>query len=270
MKFKVNNKEVFASTGGRPFDKKKPLIIFIHGSGLSHITWVLQTRYFAFHGYSVLAIDLPGHGYSQGPALETIEEQGKWISDVIDAMDTKEASLVGHSQGCLVVLECASQFPEKIKSISLMGGAGAIPMNPELLDLAEKGDPKAVELMMDWAHGPAGHFGGHPVPGLHHMNLGGSIVINGSVKNALGVDFRACDNYKNGLEAAKNVKCPTLNILGNKDKMCPLKEGIRLAEAIDNSEVEIIKNCGHMILLEEADQALAALKRFVTENHPPN
>ena len=92
---------------------------------------------------------------------------------------------------------------------------------------------------------------------------------DGSVK-VLGVDFRACENYKNGFEAAKNVNCPTLNILGDKDKMCPLKEGKRLADAIDNSEVEIIKNCGHMILLEEADQALAALKRFVTENHPPN
>ena len=237
MKFKVNNKEVFASTGGRPFDKSKPLIIFIHGSGLSHITWVLQTRYFAFHGYSVLAIDLPGHGYSEGPALESIEEQGKWISDVIDSMDMKEASLVGHSQGCLVVLECASQFPEKIRSIGLMGGAGAIPMNPELLDLAENGDPKAVELMMDWAHGPAGHFGGHPVPGLHHMNLGGSIVINGSVKNALGVDFRACDNYKNGFEAAKKIKCPAINILGDRDRMCPVKAGKKLAENIENSEV---------------------------------
>ena len=64
MKFKVNNEEVFASTGGRPFDKNKPLIIFIHGSGLTHMCWVLQTRYFAFHGYSVLALDLPGHGLS--------------------------------------------------------------------------------------------------------------------------------------------------------------------------------------------------------------
>ena len=72
MKFKVNNKEVFASTGGRPFDKNKPLIIFVHGSGLSHITWVLQTRYFAFHGYSVLALDLPGHGLSSGESLKSI------------------------------------------------------------------------------------------------------------------------------------------------------------------------------------------------------
>ena len=268
MKFQVNNKEVFASTGGRPFDKKKPLIVFIHGSGLSHITWVLQTRYFAFHGYSVLAIDLPGHGYSEGPALETIEAQGKWISDVIDSVDIKEASLVGHSQGCLIALECASQFPDKIKSIGLMGGAGAIPMNPELLDLAEQGDPKAVDLMMDWAHGPAGHFGGHPVPGLHHMNLGGSIVINGSVKNALGVDFRACDNYKNGFEAAKKIKCPAINILGDRDRMCPIKQGKKLADHIENSEVEIIENCGHMILLEEAGKSLELLKKFIRKNHP--
>ena len=205
MKFKVNSKEVFASTGGRPFDKNKPLIIFIHGSGLSHITWVLQTRYFAFHGYSVLAIDLPGHGYSEGPALESIEEQGNWIADVIDSVGMQEASLVGHSQGCLVVIECASQFPDKIKSIGLMGGAGAIPMNPELLDLAEKGDPKAVDLMMDWAHGPSGHFGGHPVPGLHHMNLGGSIVVNGSVKNALGVDSEHAIITKMDLKLQKKL-----------------------------------------------------------------
>ena len=73
MKFKVNNHEVFASTGGRPFDKNKPLIIFVHGSGLTHMTWVLQTRYFAFHGYSVLALDMPGHGLSSGESLKSFD-----------------------------------------------------------------------------------------------------------------------------------------------------------------------------------------------------
>jgi len=270
MKFEINDKVVYASTGGQPFDKNKPLIIFVHGSGLSHITWVLQTRYFAFHGYSVLAIDLPGHGYSEGPSLKSIEEQASWISDVIDVVGMTQASLVGHSQGCLIVMECASQFPTKVKSLSLMGGAGAIPMNPELLDLAERGEAKAVDLMMDWAHGPAGHFGGHSVPGLHHINIGGTIVHNGSVKNALGVDFRACENYKNGFEAAKKVQCPTINILGQEDRMCPVKEGKKLADCISGSKVEIIPNCGHMILLEEAGKALAILKKFITTNHPTN
>ena len=129
MKFKVRGIDTFASTGGRPFDKNKPLIIFVHGSGLSHMVWVLQTRYFAFRGYSVLAVDLPGHGLSSGESLKTIEEMGNWVGDVIGAVGCKEASLVGHSQGCLVTMECVAQHPEKIKTLTLMGGASAIPMN---------------------------------------------------------------------------------------------------------------------------------------------
>jgi len=255
MRFDVKGKKVFASTGGQPFDKNKPLIIFVHGSGLSHVTWILQTRYFAFHGYSVLAIDLPGHGYSEGPPLKSMEEMGDWIADVIDASKIKEASLVGHSQGCLVTMETASRYPNKVKSLSLMGGGGAIPMNPELLSLAENGDTKAVDLMMDWAHGPAGHFGGHA-------------VTDGSVKDTLGVDFRACDNYKNGFEVAKKIQCPTINILGEYDRMISVKEGKKLAENIKKSEVVVIPKCGHMILLEEANQSLAILKKFIRKNHP--
>ena len=51
--------------------------------------------------------------------------------------------------------------------------------------------------------------------------------------------------------------------------MCPIKEGKKLADNIENSEVAIIENCGHMILLEEAGKALAILKKFIKANHPP-
>jgi pimeloyl-ACP methyl ester carboxylesterase len=270
MRFKVNNEEVFASTGGRPFDKNKPLIIFVHGSGLTHMCWVLQTRSFAFHGYSVLALDLPGHGLSEGKSLRSIEEMAEWLKDVIDTVGFKETSLVAHSQGCLISLECAARYPEKIKTLSLMGGAGAIPMNPELLALAEKSDPKAVDLMMDFAHGPSGHFGGHPVPGLYHMNTGSMLVQSREIKDTLGVDFRACQNYINGFDAAKKLSLPTLSILADQDRMCRLKDGQKLAKHIKNSEVHIIKNCGHMMLLEEADQTLAILKKFIKINYPVN
>ena len=268
MKFKVNNEKVFASTGGRPFDKSKPLIIFVHGSGLTHMCWVLQTRYFAFHGYSVLAIDLPGHGLSEGKSLKSIEDMAEWINDVIMAVGFNEASLVGHSQGCLVTVECASRYPEKIKTLSLIGGAGAIPMNPELLTLAEKGDSKAVNLMMDWAHGPSGHLGGHPVPGLYHLNTGAMLIHSKKIQDTLGVDFRACDNYKNGFEAAKNLSLPTVNILANQDRMCPLNEGKKLADSIQGCELHVIDNCGHMMLLEEADKTLKVLRKFITTNYP--
>ena len=51
--------------------------------------------------------------------------------------------------------------------------------------------------------------------------------------------------------------------------MIPIKEGKKLAACIPNSEIEIIPKCGHMILLEEADQALAILKKFIKKHHPP-
>ena len=210
MKFKVNNEEVFASTGGRPFDKNKPLIIFIHGSGLTHMCWVLQTRYFAFHGYSVLALDLPGHGLSGGKSLTSVEKMADWINDVIDAVGFNQASLVGHSQGCLVAVECASRYSSKIQTLSL----------------------------------------------------------SKEIKDTLGVDFRACENYSNGFEAAKKLDLPTLSILADKDRMCRLKDGQKLADHIKGSEVHVIKNCGHMMLLEEADQTLAILKKFILDKYP--
>ena len=270
MLLEIDSKKVFSSDVGKTFDKNKESIILLHGSGQSHVVWSLTDQYLSDEGYNVFALDFPGHGNSDGESLKSIEEMAEWISKVIDSVGYKEASLVGHSQGCLVTVECTARYPEKIKTLSLMGGAGAIPMNPELLALAENNDSKAVDLMMDWAHGPAGHFGGHPVPGLYHINTGGMLAKSRTIKDTLGVDFRACDNYKNGFEAAKKIKIPTLSILATGDKMCPVKEGKKLADLIDGSKVEIIDNCGHMMLLEEADRVLKVLKKFITTNYPTN
>ena len=218
--------------------------------------------------YNVFTLDLPGHGNSEGDSLRSIEEMAEWLEKVVTKIGINNLSILGHSQGCLVTVECTARYQKKIKTLSLMGGAGAIPMNPELLNLAENNDPKAVDLMMDWAHGPAGHFGGHPVPGLYHINTGGMLAKSRTIKNTLGVDFRACDNYKNGFEAAKKIKIPTLSILATGDKMCPVKEGKKLANLIEGSKVEIIDNCGHMMLLEEADRVLKVLKHFIVNNYP--
>ena len=70
---------MFVSTGGMEIDIKKPTILLMHGSGLSHIVWSLHEQFYASHGFNVLAVDLPGHGNSEGPALKTIQEISDWI-----------------------------------------------------------------------------------------------------------------------------------------------------------------------------------------------
>jgi pimeloyl-ACP methyl ester carboxylesterase len=265
MILKVRKNNAYISTSGRDINRELPSIIFVHGSGLTHVAFVLQTRYFAFHGFNTIAIDLPGHGLSEGSPLTTIEDMADWISDLLQVLDINQTAYIGHSQGCLIGLEFANRYKEKITSLALVNGSLSMKMNPELLDLALNKDNKAVELMIDWVHGPNGHLGGHPVPGLNHIGMGTQLVTSNN-NGALGADFKACDKYTNGLEAAKKINCPSICIIGNYDKMTPKKSGIELSNAIPNSSYEIIPDSGHMSILETASETLNILKGFIKNN----
>ena len=72
MKRQINDIDIHIATGGRKFDATGEVVIMLHGSGQNHLTWVLQSRYFAYRGFAVLAPDLPGHGFSGGIPLESI------------------------------------------------------------------------------------------------------------------------------------------------------------------------------------------------------
>ena len=262
----VQNKKAFYTSSGREIDLKQPTIIFVHGSGLTHVTWVLQTRYFSFHGYNTIAVDLPGHGYSDGPPLKTIEEMADWVSELIDVLGIKKASYIGHSQGCLIGLEFAYRYPEKLNLIALINGSLSMKMNLELLTLAQNKDQKAVDLMMDWVHGPLGQIGGHPVPGLSHIGMGNQLVKSNN-NGTLGADFGACDQYTNGNKAAQSIQTPTICIVGNHDRMTPKKVGLELSKSINKSELYIIQDSGHMSILETASETLTLLKNFFKKHN---
>jgi pimeloyl-ACP methyl ester carboxylesterase len=108
MKLAVDGHSVFATTGGSHFDPAKPAVIFLHGAGFDRTVWRLQTRWFAHHGRSVLAIDFPAHGWSEGGPLPTVAAMADWTAKLIDAAGLKGAALVGHSMGALVALDCGA------------------------------------------------------------------------------------------------------------------------------------------------------------------
>ena len=157
MKLRVDGKPAFAATGGAPFRKGQPCVVFVHGAGMYHIVWALQARYFAYHGNSVLAIDLPGHGASKGPALTSIEAMGAWLLRVLDAKGVDQAILVGHSMGALVALEAAAQAPKRVEKLALLGGAGEIPVSPA--PARTRGFRRSQGLR---SHGPVGPSSGRP------------------------------------------------------------------------------------------------------------
>ena len=216
---------MFVSTGGLDFEKEKPSILLMHGSGLTHIVWSLHEQFYASQGFNVLSVDLPG----------------------------------GHSQGCLVGIDFASRYSNLISSLVLVAGSYKMPVNQDLIDLAEAGDEKAVLLMMKWGYeGSKAFIGGNPV----------KKIINSSreIREILSVDLNACNNYKTGKDSLKKISCPTLCIFGDLDKMVPLKVGNNMSELIKNSKTKVIQNCGHMIIFEKAFEMRKLVKEFLIEN----
>src|SRR3978361_2335336 len=120
MQLSVKGIDTFIATGGRPFDPALPAVVMLHGAGFDHSTWALHSRWFAHHGYAVLAPDLPGHGRSSGNALPTIADMADWTAALLDAAGAAKAKLVGHSMGSLIALEKSPAQPRQGSGASLI------------------------------------------------------------------------------------------------------------------------------------------------------
>jgi len=239
-------------------DKEKPTILLMHGSGLSHIVWSFHEQFYSTQGFNVLSVDLPGHGNSEGPSLQSIEEISDWIKSLMTKLNIEKIIIIGHSQGALVGIDFAARYPKFILSLVLVAGTYKMPVNQDLIDYAEAGDEKAILLMMKWGYeGSKAFIGGNPV----------KKIINSSreIREILAVDLNACNNYKDGKESLKKISCPTLCIFGDLDKMVPLEVGNKMASMINKSETKIINNCGHMIIFEKAFEMRKLVKEFLTK-----
>ena len=238
------------------FDKKKPSILLMHGSGLSHIVWSLHEQFYVSQGFNVLSVDIPGHGNSEGPSLKSIEEISDWIRSLMRTLHILKITIIGHSQGSLVGIDFASRYPDLISKLVLVAGSYKMPVNQDLIDLAEAGDEKAILLMMKWGYeGSKAFIGGNPVKKI--------IKSSRDIIEVLAVDLNACNNYKNGEQSLEKINCSTLCIFGDLDKMVPVKAGTKMSERIKNSETKIISNCGHMIIFEKAFEMRKIVKDFL-------
>lgn len=262
MRINVDGRSVFATTGGAPFDPAKPVVIFLHGAGFNRTAWRLQTRFFAHHGRSVLSVDFPDHGWSDGPALPSVAAMADWTARLIDATGLKNAALVGHSMGALVALDAAARYPEKVGALGLCGVATEMPVHPEMLESAKADTLKVQELMTFWGLGTALHKGGMVSPGLW-LRAESLAVLSANKPGVIHTDLSACNVYKDALARAPTVKCPTVLVLGDGDLMTPAPKAKALSAAIAGSKTVTIANCGHFMMIERPDETLEALKSCV-------
>lgn len=263
----------YSYTGGKTFNPDLPTSIFIHGAQNDHSVWSLQSRYFAHHGYNVLAVDLPGHGRSQGEALKSIEEMAQWLLKFMDKSGVNKANLVGHSMGSLIALETARTAPERINKLALLGNAYPMKVADALLNMARDNEPAAISMVTTWSHLNATQK--TPNPGF---NLQGSAkrlmqrMTDINPAQLFYTDFSACNNYGRGEEAAEvvnNHNVPTLFVMAKQDRMTPTKASAKLRTAIANAKVVEIDDCGHSLMTEQPDAVLRVLVEFLSKQKAP-
>ena len=258
----VDGRKAHAATGGLDFDPLLPLVVFVHGAAMDHTVWALQSRYFAYNGRAVLALDLPGHGRSAAPALTTIAEMGAWVWRAIDAAGAERAALVGHSMGALVTLEAARQAPARARALALIGTGAAIPVSDDLLAASRDDPPLAQRMIVAWGFGKRAHIGGMRAPGLW-MTGGGLSLLERSAEALLATDLAATNAYDEGLAAAAAVTCPTLVLCGDDDRMTPAGTAKSLVEALAEATMAVLPGTGHMLPIEQPDRTLDALAAFL-------
>jgi pimeloyl-ACP methyl ester carboxylesterase len=259
-----DGQSAYAYTGGKAFDAAKPAIVFIHGAQHDHSVWALQTRYFAHHGFGVLALDLPGHGRSDGPARASIGALAEWTMSVLDAAHVRKAIFVGHSMGSLIALDAAARFPDRAAGLALVCTAAPMTVSDTLLDAAREHEPEAIAMVNQWSHSTIAAKPSAPAPGfwLHGMNqrLMERVGARGQAQ-LFHTDFSACNAYADALDRAAAVRCDVCVIAGKRDAMTPPRAARALVAAL-NAPRYIELDGGHSLMSEQPDALLDALFSF--------
>lgn len=268
MNLTVQGKQAYAYTGGKPFDPAQPTAVFVHGAQHDHSVWALQSRYFAHHGWNVLAVDLPGHCRSAGPAHKTIEALADWLADLLDAASAARALVVGHSMGSLVALDFAARYPARVLGAALVATAVPMVVSEALLDAALNREQEAIDLVNRWSHATIAAKPSCPGPGfwLHGVNqrLMERVSARGE-PHLFHTDFAACNGYAQGLDRAAQVRCPVRLVLGAKDMMTPARATRALVDALKAAGTpvdSVTLDAGHALMSEQPDATLDALYAF--------
>lgn len=264
MRVDVSSRTVYAYTGLRTFDPTLPTVIFVHGAASDHSVWALQSRYFAHHGRNVFALDLPGHGRSEGQPLASVPAIADWLVALLEAIGVEKAALIGHSLGSLAVLEAAGRYPERVARIALLGPSVPMPVADALLDAAKRDDHAAFEMINAWSFSPVDQLGGNPWPGLW-MTGNAMRLMERSKPGVLYSDLAACRNYADGLTAAAKIRCPALMIIGERDQMTLARNAQALIAALPDKRMLTIPGCGHSLMAEAPDAVLDALRVFLKD-----
>ncbi|ABC22074.1 alpha/beta fold hydrolase [Rhodospirillum rubrum] len=253
MRLTLENRLVFIETGTDGVDLSRPVVVLIHGAGMTHSAWDKQSAALAADGWAVIAPDLPGHGQSEGPPLTSVSDLSDWLLGVFDALGLYRAVVSGHSLGGLIALEFARHHCVRSAGLALIGTAAALPVHLDLLKAADHDLPRAATMISRWG------YTAQADPTLVEARKSQWAT---TAPGLLHTDLMVCDGYGEGAAAAARIPCPALVVHGEQDRMVSLRGALMLVEILPHGHALLVTNAGHMVMDERPDAVLEALHRL--------
>jgi pimeloyl-ACP methyl ester carboxylesterase len=259
----ISSQQNYYYGGGKPHQGNRTTLVFIHGAQHDHSVWILQSRYFAHHGFNVVAVDLPGHGRSISPLCTSVEAMAHAVLQQLTAIGVEQFIPIGHSMGSLIALELSALAPSRVSALCLVGTSAPMKVSDTLINLIRENETAAMAQINAWSNSTIAQRPGNPGPGFstYIQNLR---LMERQTPGVLLNDFLACNAYVHGPDRAANFHKPCLIIQGASDAMTPLKAAIKLQQSFPKSaQLIAIEKAGHAIMAERPDTVLQAMKKWL-------
>ena len=247
-----NGKQIGYVTGQRGLEKGRKTLVFVHGSGGSHLHWNFQRRFFQ-NSYNVVLVDLPGHGEAGDAAEDSVEAYTGHLLHLIRSLPGERFCLFGHSLGGAIVQTLALLYPNHVEALALVGTGARLRVLPEILAGIQERFEKTVVLINDYA------FSKKAPADLIQSGVAAMFRIRPAVLHG---DFMACNQF-DIMDRVGEIQVPTLVVTGRDDLLTPPKYALYLAGRIKDARVEIIDGAGHMVMIEQPDEFNRRVLKFL-------
>lgn len=233
------------------FQANLPTLLFVHGAGGSGKIWSYQLA--GIQGYNLIALDLPGHGHSEGSAADNIIEYCEFVGHFAQALELRQFTIAGHSMGGAIAIELALTYPELLNGLIIVDSGARLRVNPMVLDMLSRGEHPLDNVKYSYSPNSSPDFLTKAAEEMKRIPT-----------NVYLVDFMACNKF-NVMDRVQTIMNPTLVICGQNDQMTPVKYSEYLHKEIPNSTLALISDAGHMAMIERPDQVNSAINNFLAQ-----
>ncbi|MDR3601970.1 MAG: alpha/beta hydrolase [Desulfosporosinus sp.] len=229
----------------------RPSMVFVHGAGGTSKMWVRQLS--GIKGYNLIALDLPGHGRSEGTAVDTINEYSEFVWQFVQALELGSFVIAGHSMGGAIAMELALAYPNALDGMIIVDSGASLRVNPMVLEVLARGEYPLEIVKYSYSFKAT------------------AVVLKRALEELKTVpsevyraDFRACDNF-NIMDRVGNINLPALVLCGQDDQMTPVKYSNYLSKELAQSTFVLIADAGHMAMLEQPERVNKAIQIFLDQ-----